>query len=82
MPQENFATTLASLAESLPAIIPATELPRLLGGLYTKKTLANKRSQGFGPKAFRIGRKIAHTRGDVISWLSEEMRPLDPDATA
>ncbi|MDL2210671.1 hypothetical protein LJC26_07710 [Desulfovibrio sp. OttesenSCG-928-O18] len=70
-----------ALAAALPPIIPATELPRLLGGLYTAKTLANKRWAGNGPKAFKLGRKVVHMREDIISWLQEEMRPFDPDAT-
>jgi hypothetical protein len=70
------------LTESLPAIIPATQLSRLLGGLYTRKTLSNMRWLGRGPKAYRAakGRKLFHTREDIISWLQAEMRPFDPDA--
>jgi len=66
----------------LPALIPATELPRLLGGLYTKKTLANMRWQGVGPKALKIGRKVAHLRADVVLWLQEQSQAFDPDAVA
>ena len=66
--------------DSLPPIIPATELPRLLGGLYTKKTLSNMRWMGKGPKSFKIGHKVIHLREDVISWLAEELRPFDSES--
>ena len=80
MLQESLATRIALLAETWPPIISAEELPRLLGGLYTKKTLANMRWQGTGPRAFKIGRKVFHLRQDVVDWLLAKARPFDPDA--
>ncbi|CAK7007515.1 MAG: hypothetical protein DELT_00303 [Desulfovibrio sp.] len=71
----------SALTEVLPPLIPATELPRLLGGLYTSKTLANMRWMGKGPKAFKLGHKVIHLREDVISWLREELRPFDLESS-
>ena len=73
---------LTALADGWPPIIPATELSRLLGGLYTSKTLGNLRWMGKGPRAFRLGRKVVHQRQDVIEWLQAEMRPIDPDGAS
>ena len=70
------------LADSLPPLISAAELSRLPSGIYTQKTLANKRWTGTGPKVFKIGRKVVHTRENVVSWLQAEMRPFDPDVAA
>ena len=79
MAQETPSARFASLAESIPPIIPATELPRLLGGLFTAKTLANRRWQGLEPKAFKLGHKVFHRREDIISWISETAREFNPD---
>ena len=72
------------LEASLPAVIPAAELSRLLGGLYTRKTLQNMRTAGFGPLTYRVGkgRKRFSLRGDVIAWLKGTVRPFDSDAAA
>jgi hypothetical protein len=68
--------------EDFPPIIPASMLPRLLEDAYTKKTLANMRWMGKGPKAHKLGRKVVYLRKDVVAWLCQEIRPIDPDAAA
>ena len=72
----------SQLAEALPAVIRAAELPKLLGNIYTAKYFANLRWMGKGPRSFRLGHKIFHLRQDVIDWLTEEVRPFDPDIAA
>ena len=71
----------SGLVETLPPIIPATELSRWLGGLYSKKTLNNMRHLKKGPRSFRLkgGRKLFSLREDVIAWLTEQALPFDPD---
>lgn len=73
---------ISQLAETLPAIIPAVELPRVLGNIYTAKYFGNLRWMGKGPKACKLGHKVVYLRSDVLSWLREELRPFDPDAAA
>ena len=70
------------LAEELPSIVPATELPRLLGNIYTAKYLANLRWMGKGPRSFKLGRKVVHMREDVLLWLREAMLPFNSDVAA
>jgi len=73
---------LTKLNDALPEMIPAMELPGLLGNVYTAKYLSNLRHLGAGPRAYKLGRKVIHMRADVVNWLSEQIRPFDPDAAA
>lgn len=70
------------LAESLPEMIPATELPRLLGGIYSAKYFANLRWMGKGPRSFKLGHKVLYLREDIIVWLKEEVRAFVPSDVA
>ena len=70
----------SQLAETLPFVIPATELSKALGNIYTAKYFANLRWLGKGPRYYKLGHKIFYLRSDVIIWLQEEAQTFDPDA--
>jgi len=73
----------SSLLESLPPIIAHAEIERYLGGLISRRYLANLNSRGEGPKRFRFGRKVAYKREDLVAWVEKRARQvidLDPDA--
>lgn len=76
------APDFTQLAETLPEMIPATELPRLLGHIYTAKYLSNLRWIGKGPRCFKLGHKVFYLREDVRAWLAQTVRPFDADAAA
>ena len=78
--KKELLAALETLAESWPILIPAKELPRLLGGLYTAKSLANLRWLGKGPKAFKRGSRIFYLRPSVVDWLAESSQAFDPDS--
>lgn len=59
------------LTKSLPAIIPRAAVPKLLGGLYSAKYLANLNSMGEGPPFIKVGRKVVYRREDLVMWLEE-----------
>lgn len=62
------------LRDSLPPLIPRSEVHRLLGGLYSAKYLANLNSMGEGPPFSKIGRKVVYRREDLIDWLEEKAK--------
>ena len=80
MNQDHMSSRFASLAASLPPLVPATELPGHLNNLYSPKYLANLRWSGKGPRCIKVGRKVAYLREDVITWLEAEAREFTPDA--
>ena len=75
-------TKFSSLAATLPELIPAQDLPRLLGGIYSRKYFSNMRWMNKGPRHYKLGRKIMHLKGDVLNWLEETAREIDPDVAA
>jgi predicted DNA-binding transcriptional regulator AlpA len=68
--------TLENLGNSLPPIISRDHVEKYLGGVISKKTLANLDSEGRGPKRMRIGRKIAYLTEDLLEWLSLRAKSL------
>jgi hypothetical protein len=52
---------------SVDQMIPPTRVARLLG--VQVGTLAAWRRKGFGPRWYRIGRKIGYTESDLHSWV-------------
>lgn len=58
------------LLQSLPIIFTRETACKLLGGIFTPKTLSNFDASGKGPKRkVHIGRKVAYNRDDFIEWL-------------
>jgi len=68
--------TLENLSGCLPPIISRDHVEKYLGGVISKKTLANLDSEGRGPKRMRIGRKIAYLTEDLLEWLSLRAKSL------
>ena len=66
MREENVLTDLQS---KLPPVIAREQVPKLLGGVISSKTLANLDSEGKGPKRIRVGRKVAYITEDLLHWL-------------
>jgi hypothetical protein len=62
---------LAILASELPPVIARKDVDRFLGGLVTRKTLANADARGEGPEmAYAVGRNVAYRREALLDWLS------------
>jgi predicted DNA-binding transcriptional regulator AlpA len=62
---------LSEIQSELPPIIARGQVPKLLGGVISAKTLANLDSEGKGPKRIRIGRKVAYRREDLVEFLEK-----------
>ncbi len=58
-----------SSSSSKPIMIARNRVPDLFPGL-NPKTLANLFSEGRGPKAYRVGRKIFHKVDELEDWLT------------
>lgn len=53
------------------------QLAAFLGGGYSVKTLANKRSAGKGPRFVRLeGGAVRYDPADVRAWLDEQRRAV------
>ena len=59
----------AELEKSLPPVIARVDVNKYFSGLITPGTLANRDCEGTGPRSFKLGKKVAYTRGDFIAWL-------------
>jgi hypothetical protein len=70
---------LSELAKILPPLIPRSEVPNLLPGLFSKKYLANLNSLGEGPPYIKIRRKVVYKREPFIAWL-ESITTIMPEA--
>lgn len=57
------------LEETLPAVIARVDIPKYFSGLVTVGRMATLDCEGRGPKSFKLGRKVAYTRPDLIEWL-------------
>lgn len=57
------------LEETLPAVVARVDIPKYFSGLVTVGRMATLDCEGRGPKSFKLGRKVAYTRPDLIEWL-------------
>ena len=80
--ENNLRAELEVMAATWPAIIPASALSGLLGGLYGKRTLSNMRWAKTGPVARKIRGRVFHLKIDILRWLEAEMKPFDPENIA
>jgi len=53
-----------------PIMIAASEVSKFFPGLHYK-TLANMRSQGKGPRYYKVGRKVFYRIADLEAWLTQ-----------
>ena len=53
-----------------PLMVARSKVESLFPGL-NGKTLANQLSQGRGPKAYRVGRKIFYRVDDLVAYLTQ-----------
>ena len=74
MKKEN---VLSEIRSKIPPIIARQQVPILLGGAISSKTLANLDSQGKGPKRMRIGRKVVYKADDFLEWLAAKTVSLN-----
>lgn len=63
-----------------PIFIAATRVEEFFPGL-NPKTLANLRSQGRGPRFFKVGRKVFYRLEDLEAWLTRQpVRTADQES--
>lgn len=61
---------LAILADELPPVIARKDVERFLGGIVTRKTLANADARGQGPQdAYAVGRSVVYRRESLLEYL-------------
>jgi len=54
--------------------VARSKVPEFTGGAYSVGTLANKDSDGSGPKGmFRIGRQVCYPVDSLCDWLIERL---------
>ena len=61
---------LAILAAELPPVIARKDVERFLGGIVTRKTLANADAKGEGPQdAYAVGRNVIYPRESLLEYV-------------
>jgi len=62
------------LLPTLPPVIARSEVPKLLGGVVSAKTLANADCELVGPEGkLRVGRKVAYITESLLEWLDNRV---------
>jgi hypothetical protein len=63
------------LRDRLPVTMSRPEVPKLLGGIVSSKTLANADSRGIGPEGrFRVGSKVCYQTDKLLAWLEKRIK--------
>ena len=61
---------IEELRNELPIIFTRETACKLLGGIFTPRTLSNFDAAGKGPRGKQhIGRKVAYSRDEFVDWL-------------
>lgn len=64
-----------NMIERLPVTMSRTEVPKLLGGIVSSKSLANADSLGVGPEGrFKIGRRVCYQTDQLLAWLEKRTK--------
>jgi hypothetical protein len=66
----------------MPAVkkyLTPSELIERWGGAYTKGTLANRRSKGFGPPFAKFGAKVVYPVDKLEDWEAQNLKQLTND---
>lgn len=64
------ADFLDGLKELLPPIFSRETACKMIGGIFTPKTLSNFDAAGKGPiRKIKIGKRVAYQKDDFINWL-------------
>ena len=65
----------SDLLDRLPPLISRRDVPKLLGGIISAKSLANADSRGEGPEArICLGRRVAYPTISLLEWLVKKRR--------
>jgi len=70
---QNPKELLEELKNSLPPVFGELAIEELVPGLYNNRTLKNLRSQGKGPRCFKVGRRVMYRRSDFLAWLESRL---------
>lgn len=63
------------LSRTLPPIFTRETASRMIGGIFSPRTLSNLDAAGKGPsRKLRIGKKVAYAREDFLNWLRGMLR--------
>lgn len=62
--------SFVDFVDELPPFMARSEVPKLLGGVVSAKTLANKDSLDEGPGVYkRVGGKVVYRTIDLLEWF-------------
>jgi len=68
------ADFLDGLRNLLPPIFSRETASKMIGGIFTPRTLSNFDAAGRGPKKkVRIGKRVAYEKEDFLDWLQGMM---------
>ena len=68
------ADFLDGLRELLPPIFSRETASKMIGGIFTPKTLSNFDAAGRGPrKKIKIGKRVAYQKDDFLDWLQNRI---------
>jgi hypothetical protein len=72
---ENISSLREEFLRRFPPLVPRNKVAALTGGLVSSKTLANKDSQGLGPRQrVKFGGKVCYPREALVEWILKQIK--------
>jgi hypothetical protein len=63
-------------SRAIPELIGRSAIKDFFPGILNGKTLANLASQGRGPHAYKIGRRVYYRYEDLMDWIKTNSQPI------
>jgi len=73
---KNLLSSHTKASGSIPELIGRSAIRDYFPGILNGKTLANLASQGRGPRAYKIGRRVYYKYEDLIQWIEANSQPI------
>jgi hypothetical protein len=74
--KDNLSSSHTKTSGSMPELIGRSAMEDYFPGVLYGKTLANLASQGRGPRAYKIGRRVYYKSEDLMQWIEANSAPI------
>jgi hypothetical protein len=73
---KNLSSSHTKAFGSIPELIGRSAVRDYFPGVLHGKTLANLASQGRGPRAYKMGRRVYYRYEDLMLWIEANSEPI------
>lgn len=68
-----FTVDLSELRRTLPPVVARKKIDHYLGGIISKRYMANLDCRDDGPPKVRIGKNVGYLRDPLVDWLESRI---------